>query len=469
MSRQYREIIGLPTYESVEDDPTLLCRASFTSATNILNAAGAAVGAGISFDSSLGAKSTGDLTSRIFYDGPHPGAGAWDTDHTELATNQAFTFGFEVHRSVFEDGVNALAGTGTSSPLMFRGASNIGAIMFGRGAFVDPVTYNAVVQTNHPGATSVTQYCSRYANDKEMVPILLEFKKKEINCFVDGYHLARWARTAWVTTDYDDMYIVGRQFSSNSTPEGFPFYFRNFFAIRRRLVRPIDDKIDRLTILGDSFVAQGDYYNPGAIRVNTSHAGSNVDAGVTPLLERLAAREGFFTTDIHNSGRTGARINFVAGGADIMEQVNGSPSQTYFDALSSNGRIAVVVCGLNDALGETTTVEQIRTDLNTFLDAVVTGGFEQIVLCTVPDVSGATSVYGVYSVSAALARIQAINTMYAEEASARNNVHLVDLYTGWGPYDAANFRSDLLHPTEYLQSQMARLIWPKVKDARRAL
>jgi lysophospholipase L1-like esterase len=455
---------GFPKYGDIDDADELILANTLTSATDIPNAANANIGSNIEFDSVNGMRAvqTGaDATQRILYDGPYPAAGAWSARDVELATNRGFTIQFEVHRDAFDIGATGLAGTGTISPLHFRAASNVGLSRFGRGGVSGDTTYETSMGTNHPGFTSATGYCSQWANDKEIVPVFLCVKRGKCNVYVDGYHAVSWPATAWLTTDFNDLRLGGVESTSNSTPPGFPYWIRNLQIMNRRLSLPVHRVLDRLTGMGDSLVSQGDYHI-GSPRYNASHPGTNADAGHTPMLERLMAREGYFTSDIHNTGEVGARLSFVSGGKDILSQLNGTPTNVHTDARTSRGKHCYVIVGTNDAASQTTTIDTtVRASLNTFLDLCDTEGFEHIHLCNVPDCSGWVSATN--SPAVTLARLLELNAMYAEEAALRDNVHVVDLYSELGAYGTYAIRSDGLHWSEETHARVARLIWASIR------
>lgn len=455
MTTKYRH--GFPRFGEVTDASELLASGSLKSATDIPNAANASIGVDVEFDSENGARSLGqgaDAVQQIFYDGPAAAVSAWSQDHVQVATDRGFMICFEVHRDAFDIGATGLAGTGKVTPIHFRGTANVGLLLFGRGGTAGNTIYASTLSTLMTGLTSVTGYCSQYANDKEFVPICLVYKRGRLNVYVDGYHASQYAATAWATNDFDDLRLVGGQYASSSTPTGFPYWMRNLEIINRRLILPINQYADRMTFIGDSLVATGDYYT-GSPRENASHLGWRADAGLTPVAERILAREGIFTRDLHNSGEVGARLLYVATGKNVLSQLNGTPTSSHYDATTSRGKIACTIVGTNDAVSESTTVEELRTAFGVFITAIETAGFEQILFGNIPDVSGQTLV-PTYTQVEQLARIQAINAMYAEEIALRSNVYLINLYTIAGAYDSSRFDADTLHPGAEMHAEFGR-------------
>ena len=440
---------------------------SLTSADDVPNASGAAIGADVTFDAVKGCKSLnlGAYTDgRIFYDGPYSAnpAAAWTKRDAEFSANHGITIAFEVERAVFDGGVDAIAGTGGVSPLQFRAGTNSGFFVFGRSGTAGNATYETTLSTTHPGITSQSAYCSRYANDKDFVPIVISLRRSLMDVYVDGYRAQSMAATVNANS-FDDMYLIGRQYVSNSTPVGFPFWMRNFMVLDTPVALAVNPTYNNLTVAGDSVAAQGDYYI-GAPSYNSAHPGSNADAGMCPLIERLLSRTGIYTSIIKNSARTGTRTYFNGTATGLIDQIDGTNAGTVYDAKNTGGKILIIHCGLNDVLSETTSTANIKSAMKTVLETALEGRYEQVYLCNVYDAQGAQGVSNSASVIAA--RTIDINSAYKELANGMQNVFLVDINAAMGSQNAAYFRSDLIHPTEQGQAIITREIFSEMMNHR---
>jgi hypothetical protein len=322
---------------------------------------------------------------------------------------------------------------------------NVGALRFGRSSVVGNAIIDTYWGTNQPGLTNVTAYQSRYFSDKEFIPVIMECGFGRWNLYADKMWICSWPATAWLTTDFDDLYLAGTQNISNSTPPGFPFWMRNLFVLRRVLTLPVDSRFENMLFLGDSWFDLGRPYTGSPLA--TARIGANSTAGIGPMFQKLLADAGFYIRKINFSASTGARL--ATGGTNqIIQQVNGSPSGADRDALIFNSRVGFTIIGGNDAIGENTTVETLRTALNAYLD-LIEPRLELHFLLNVPDISGGTSIH---TPAVALQRIKDINVMFAEEIALRTTTKLLDFYTHLGPYNLDNMKPDTVHLNERLNA-----------------
>ena len=458
-------IHGFPEFGA--DDPDVIISETLTSATDVPNDTGADIGSLVEFDSEKGARSTAtDNTdqpnSQIYYDGPYSSnpATAWTRYDADIRAQMGVTFQFEVHKDVIEDINNFDQGTAGVAPIQIRGATGAGTglLQFRKGGVSGNTTYEATIRTDYTGVTNVSSFHSKWANDKEFIPITLSFRHHKIDVFLDGMLANQWAvdNSAFLADGFDDLYIVGRQFGSGSSIAGFPYWMRNFQVVRRPIVLPLS-QWDRPVFMGDSVVQQGAYYT-GSPRFDAAQPGSNADAGMVPMLERLMHRRGLFTSRIDDAGRTGTRIDstFTAG-LRLIDEVTGSGGA--FDALKYNPRVAVIFCGLNDAASSTTATANLKTDYRAVIEELLDNGVQHIVACTIYDANGNTTASN--SASVITTRTNEINTFITDLANNYSRVHLADVWTAFGgaTQNASLFRSDLLHPVEQGQATIGRTVF----------
>ncbi len=462
---------GFPVFG--QSDPLMLLQHSLTSATDIPNAAGAAIGSAVEFDPIRGCRTnipvpsvpnyTSDFANyRIVYDGTVD-ATAWHPDRNTIGEVVGLTIAYVVERAVFECAQDAyifnpartipLIGQWRGATSSKRGMTRIGPSAAG--------LYDAALRCDHEGSTAQSSFHSQYANDKDFVPIVVSIRRNYIDHYVDGMHANRATISQWDADEYRDLYLKGANFNDagNEAPAGCPFWIRNLTIINRPVILVADPRHDRLTFAGDSVVGQGDY-DTGGPRYDAAHKGNRYDAGMTPMVERLMHRDGFYTTDLHNSGRTGAAISAtpVSAPYSLISQFDGTESVEY-DARTSGGKILVIHCGLNDVTLESGSIPQTLTDYEAVIAAAKAEGFTDIVACNVYGCRDATGVNN--SPAVIESRTTELNAGILSIANATGGVHHCDIYAAMGGVPASPYldSADEYHANAEGHSRIGRAIY----------